>query len=234
MACSFLYFDLGNVLLSFCHDRMCRQLAAVAGLEAAAVRQAILEADGALAKQMQFERGEITAADYYEFFCRQTDTRPNRTALEQAGSDIFEPIEATLDLVRALAEVGHRLGILSNVGSVHWKYVSSGRFPLIPKAFEILILSHQVRSVKPEPDIYRQAISRARVPAREIFFTDDRAENVAGALEAGIDAVLFTGAAQLANDLQSRGVAFPDARQDDGSELRTARDGPGHCTRKPL
>jgi len=42
MTCSFLYFDLGNVLLSFCHDRMCLQLAEVAGLDVEVVRQAII------------------------------------------------------------------------------------------------------------------------------------------------------------------------------------------------
>jgi putative hydrolase of the HAD superfamily len=206
MACSFFYFDLGNVLLSFCHDRMCLQLAEVAGLDAAVVRQALLEVDGAHARQMQFERGDITAEDYYEFFCQQTGTRPDRTALEQAGSDIFEPMEPSMSLVGALAEAGHRLGILSNVGPVHWNHVSSGHFPMIPESFEVLVLSYEVRSVKPEPDIYRQAISRAGVPAGEIFFVDDRKENVAGALKAGIDAVLFTSTAQLVDDLRSRGV----------------------------
>lgn len=206
MACTFLYFDLGNVLLSFCHDRMCLQLAEVAGLEAEDVRQAMIEADGALARQMQFERGDIAAEAYYDFFCQQTGTRPDRTALEHAGSDIFEPMEPLIGLVGALAETGYRLGILSNVGSVHWKFVSSGRFPLIPEAFEVLILSYEARSVKPEPDIYRQAISRAGVPAEEIFFVDDREENVAGALEAGMDAVRFNSTAQLIDDLRSRGV----------------------------
>ena len=206
MVCSFLYFDLGNVLLSFCHDRMCRQLAEVAGLEPVAIRQALLEANGAFATQMQFERGDISAAAYYDFFCQQTGTRPDRTTLEQAGSDIFEPMEPSLSLIGTLAEAGHRLGLLSNVGPVHWDFVGNGRFPPIPECFEVLILSYRARSAKPEQDIYRQAIARAGVPAGEIFFADDRQENVDGALEAGIDAVLFTSTAQLVEDLRNRHV----------------------------
>jgi putative hydrolase of the HAD superfamily len=185
---------------------MCKQLAEVAGLDSEHVRQAMLEADGAHARQMQFERGDISAAAYYEYFCQQTGTRPDRTALEQASSNIFEPMEPSLRLVRSLAEAGHRLGILSNVGSIHWNFIRSGRFPLIPEFFEVLILSYEVRSVKPEPGIYQQAISRAGVPAEEIFFVDDREENVTGALKAGIDAVQFTCTAQLVDDLQSRSV----------------------------
>jgi FMN phosphatase YigB (HAD superfamily) len=209
MACSFLYFDIGNVLLSFCHDRMCVQLAEVAKLEAAEIRYALLEADGAFAIQMQFERGDITAEAYYEFFCLQTGTRPNRSALEQAGSDIFEPIESSINLVGALADAGYRMGLLSNIGSVHWNFVGSGRFQSIPAAFEELVLSYQVRSVKPEPGIYQQAVSRAGVPAEEIFFVDDREENVSAAKEAGVDAVLYTSPQQLIDHLHSRNVELP-------------------------
>jgi FMN phosphatase YigB (HAD superfamily) len=44
--------------------------------------------------------------------------------------------------------------------------------------------------------------------AGEIFFVDDRPENVTGALEAGLDAVLYTSPACLAADLRRRGIGF--------------------------
>jgi hypothetical protein len=40
-----------------------------------------------------------------------------------------------------------------------------------------------------------------------VFFTDDRQENVDGALAAGLDAVLFESAEQIAAELRRRGVA---------------------------
>ncbi len=206
MTCSFLYFDLGNVLLSFCHERMCRQMAAVAGLDPAAVKHAMIEAEGSLDMQMRFERGAIDARCYYDFFCEQTGTRPDRTALEYAGSDIFEVIEPMARLVESLAAAGHRLGILSNVGSVHWQFVNDGRYPFLHSAFELTVLSYEVHSTKPDTAIYRHAIDRAGVPAEEIFFVDDRHENVAGATAAGIDAVQFTSSEQLAQELRLRGI----------------------------
>ena len=206
MPVSFLYFDLGNVLLAFCHDRMCRQMAQVAGVEESVIKWALFEGPESVAKQLRFERGDLTAGDYYNFFCSQTGTRPNRGPLEYASSNIFEVLEPSFRLVKSLAAAGNRLGILSNIGPLHWQFVSDGRFPLLPSAFECAVLSFEARSIKPEPSIYRQAIARAGVPAEEIFFVDDRRENVVGAREAGIDAVLFTGAEQLAADLSARGV----------------------------
>jgi FMN phosphatase YigB (HAD superfamily) len=48
----------------------------------------------------------------------------------------------------------------------------------------------------------------AQVAPAEIFFTDDRAENVAGALAAGWQAVQFQSVQALSEDLRSRGVQF--------------------------
>lgn len=206
MACSFLYFDLGNVLLSFCHDRMCRQMAEVAGLDTSVVKRALFDVDHARMLQLQFESGNISAQDYYDYFCRQTGSQPDRATLEHAGSDIFDVMEPSARLVQSLAAAGNRLAILSNVGAVHWEFVTDGRFPFLQSAFEFSVCSFEARSVKPEPAIYQSAIDRAGVPAEEIFFVDDREENVAGALAAGIDAVQFTDAEQLQIDLQRRNI----------------------------
>ena len=208
MACSFLYFDLGNVLLSFCHERMCRQMGDVAGLDPSVVRRVLFESEDSLSFQLQLERGDISDQDYYEHFCRRTGSQPDQAQLAEAGSDIFAVIEPMEQLVRSLAAAGNRMGILSNVGAVHWQFISSdGRFPLVQQGFEFSICSFEVRSVKPEPAIYHTAIERAGVPAEEIFFTDDREENVVGARAVGIDAVPFISAEQLRLELQQRGVA---------------------------
>ena len=60
--------------------------------------------------------------------------------------------------------------------------------------------------MKPEPKIYAESARLAGVRPEEIFFTDDRADNVAGAREAGWDAVLFESAGQLSGELRRRGV----------------------------
>ena len=52
------------------------------------------------------------------------------------------------------------------------------------------------------------ATELARANPEEIFFVDDRAENVAGALEAGFDAVQFTSADGLIRELLRRDVCL--------------------------
>jgi HAD superfamily hydrolase (TIGR01509 family) len=60
--------------------------------------------------------------------------------------------------------------------------------------------------LKPDRRIYEIAIQRAGVEPSEVFFVDDRLENVAGAQAVGIDVVQFTTSEQLVADLRVRGV----------------------------
>jgi putative hydrolase of the HAD superfamily len=203
---SFLYFDLGNVLLSFSHERMCRQMAAVAGVDPAAVRRALFELGEPSSVQWRFERGDLNALAVYEHFCEECGGRPDQAALQAAGCDMFDALPESVAIVDELATAGCRLGVLSNTNPIDWEFVSSGRFPFLNRSFEHAVLSYEARAMKPERAIYDLAVGRAGVPAGEVFFTDDREENVAGALAAGLDAVLFTTAEQLRADLASRGL----------------------------
>jgi glucose-1-phosphatase len=212
------YFDLGNVLVTFSHARMCEQMAAVAGVPLDVVRTAIFGGNGvfgvgeAHAAQIRFESGQIDADGYYDYFCLATGARPDRRQLERAFCDIFAPMDETWALVRKLAAAGHRLAVLSNTNSLQWEWCTDGRFPLLASfggsssPFAWAVLSYAVGTMKPDRPIYEAAVKRAAAPASEIFFVDDRPENVAGGKAVGMDAVLFTSVEQLAIDLRERGV----------------------------
>jgi putative hydrolase of the HAD superfamily len=201
----FIYFDLGNVLLHFNHDVACQQMAALTGLTADIVRQVVFDSR----LEWAYERGDLSSQEFYERFCTDTACRPEFAALCRAASDIFAANERILPVVRALHQSGHRLGILSNTCEAHWQHCLSA-FPDLGRMFQVHALSFRLRSMKPEPAIYQAAAKLAGVAAtEEIFFTDDRRENVAAALSAGYDAVLFQSADQLVEDLRMRGLHVP-------------------------
>ena len=198
----FLYFDLGNVLLHFDHGIACRQMAEVSGLTPAAVRQTVFESG----LELQYERGELTTVAFYEEFCRRTSTRPAMAPLLEAASRIFAANEPVFELVEQL-----RLrsplprGILSNTCEAHWTHVVA-EYPLITRAFPLLTLSYLEVCVKPDAEIYTRAQQHTGLDAEQLFFVDDRAENVDAAREAGWDAVQYESAAQLRGELEARGV----------------------------
>jgi FMN phosphatase YigB (HAD superfamily) len=196
----FLYFDLGNVLLHFDHHQAARQMAEVAGLDARQVWEIVFA--GGL--EAQYEEGALDSQQFYDEFCRQSHTRADFARLLAAGAAIFSPNFGVIALVRELHAAGHRLGVLSNTCAAHWEYCTDGRYPFLNECFEAYALSYELQSMKPAPRIYEQAAELAGVLPAEIFFVDDREENVAAARAVGFDAVLYESVEGLQNALAQR------------------------------
>ncbi len=200
----FIYFDLGNVLLYFDHQRACQQMAAVAGTTADKVRSAVFE--GTL--EDRYESGELDNRGFYSAFCEATGTAADYDQLLLAGSEIFDLNLGLLPVVAQLDGAGHRLGILSNTCPAHWEYCTTGRYGILTEAFDVVALSYRIGARKPAAKIFQAAAEMANVAPSEIFYVDDIAGHVAGARQVGFDAVQYTTTAALVDDLHQRGVKF--------------------------
>jgi putative hydrolase of the HAD superfamily len=202
MPIEFIYFDLGNVLACFDHDRMCRQMADVACIDAALVHELLFDEH----LLHDYEIGGLDDGAFYERFCQLTQTRPDRDQLELAASEIFSLNVSIVPIVAHLRAAGYRLGILSNTGPAHWRYCSSGRYRQIRNDFEVHALSYEIGSAKPQSTIFEAAARIAKVPPENILFIDDIKGHVAGAQAVGFDALHYTSSKRLLDDLLARGI----------------------------
>jgi putative hydrolase of the HAD superfamily len=198
----FIYFDLGNVIIHFDHDRMCRQIGTVCGLEPQQVRQVIFESP----MLRRIEIGELTNEAWYKEFCRATGTQPPWEDLLLATNDIFWPNLEIIPVISQLAAAGWPLGILSNTSQAHWEFLADGRYGILPTLFDQIIVSYDARALKPGPEIFAIAADKANCRPQEVFYTDDREDNVEGARKAGFDAEVFTHVPLLVQQLRRRGV----------------------------
>ena len=203
MAVRFIFFDLGNVLLDFTHERGFSQIADIAGTTAEHVRAALV--DTGLSDR--YEIGELTTGEFHYEFCSATNTTASLEELTRAWGDIFEIKPQMVALVANLKSAGHRVGILSNTCAAHWESAAR-RFRILSSNFDPVITSYEVKSMKPAAGIYKVAASRVALRPEEIFFVDDRVENVEGAKRLGWNARQFTGVLQLAEDLEALGLKF--------------------------
>ena len=72
--------------------------------------------------------------------------------------------------------------------------------------FTAVLVSGELRLVKPDPAIYAELLRRTGTRPEETFFTDDSARNVAAAGAAGLDAVVYTDADRLRHQGHPRRV----------------------------
>lgn len=200
---SFFYFDLGNVLVLFTVERMCRQMAEVAGTDPERVHQLVFHSG----LQRQFELGQIGEAEFYDRFCQGLGRSVDRQALVAAACDIFTLNVTVVPVLAGLCQAGYRLGILSNTCPAHWEHCRR-RFRLLEEMFSVHALSYWLGAMKPDAAIFRAAAELAHTAPEDIFYTDDVPGHVAGARAVGFDAVPYTDTPTLAAELRRRGVRF--------------------------
>mgnify|MGYP001097154143 CR=1 FL=1 len=199
----FIYFDLGKVLVDFTVERMCRQMAEVAQTTPEEIHR-VLFSNGL---EQRYERGLISTEEFYEQVCQEIGRRVDFKRMAQAAADIFTWKPESAALAVHLRQAGYRLGILSNTSPLHWEHCLS-RYCVLRETFGVYALSYRVGHLKPAPEIYQAATELAGCAPEEIFFVDDHVPNVQGARSAGLDAVQYTGPADLAHQLRQRGCRF--------------------------
>lgn len=109
-------------------------------------------------------------------------------------SESVQPAVAGMpEIVRELDARGVPLFGITNFSHEFWPPFRDREAELFDR-FRDIVVSGEERLVKPDPAIYRLALDRFGLAGPEAIFVDDNAANVAGARDAGIDAVLFTDA----------------------------------------
>ncbi len=195
-----LVFDLGKVLIPFDWQRGYQAFAAASPYPAEEVRQRIKETglfDG-------FERGTVDPQGVAKRISEVLALNVSFEQFQEMWASIFIPETIVPDQMLESLHSRYRLLLLSNTDSIHFDWVRA-HYPIL-RHIDDFVLSFELGVRKPEPAIYHETIRRARCDAREIFFTDDRLDNVEGALQAGIDAVQFESVEQLERELRQRGV----------------------------
>ena len=150
-----------------------------------------------------FEKGKISESNFVTKMLEVVDHKIEAETFKRYYADIFSLNEDVVSLLPILKK-DYKLFLLSNTDSIHQKY-GWQKYEFL-KYFDKLILSHEVRSVKPEEEIYRSVEKASGLPSEEHFYIDDIQEYVDAAIKLGWDAVQFANYQQLLKDLKERNI----------------------------
>jgi len=192
-------FDLGDVVLK--HTNALPGLSALMAAEPEKFSQAYFE------HRPVYDR-QSDAAEFWASIAGSTGSAVPDAAqlaelvkLDDIGWSEVDP--DTLLLINDVAASGTALAVLSNAPSSMGRLVESAPWAA---AFQRFFFSGDLGLVKPDPEIYAHLSENLGALPDEIAFLDDRPENIAGAIAAGINGFLFTDAAQARTDLRGIGV----------------------------
>ena len=195
--------DLGNVLLRFDNSAFYRAISRFAGRPAADIEAAVIRNVDLL---VLFEKGAVSQLD---FFRNARDLLEITAGYEEFFAayceGVFTPVPSVLDLFRRLKS-RYRMVLLSNTDIVRWTYIKT-KFPEV-LLFDDYVLSFDVGAMKPELEIYLEAIRAGGAAPERTVFIDDMPANVAGAARAGMTGILCETGADLEPKLRALGLAF--------------------------
>lgn len=184
-----LIFDFGCVLVDL--DKEC----ATHAFEAIGCQKVAKYID--LCRQEDLFHRLETGLTTEEEFCQEVrrmclqEALPSGEILRAWGLLLKDiPQRRFLALERLRAK--HRLFLLSNTNSVHWRIAEERLFRATGKSvehyFSGICLSYKVHLVKPDKEIFRLALGNWGLKAGDCLFIDDSEANCQAARETGIAA----------------------------------------------
>jgi len=156
-----------------------------------------------------YDEGKFTGESYWQKVASDAGIKLSAQQIEDLiAADIlmWSGINAPmLEWARSIGRAGFKTGILSNIG-FELATAMENNFPWVAE-FKYSIWSCRLAMAKPDPKIFHCAQEKLQVAPQEIFFIDDREENIRAAREAGFHGIIFKDVDQLRRDLNEQGFA---------------------------
>ncbi|WP_397542835.1 HAD-IA family hydrolase [Roseovarius salis] len=199
-------FDIGNVLIEWQPEKYFDSI-----IGPARRREMFAEID-IHAMMVRIDAGEEFAAVIEDTAAGHPRWREHVLRFRWKWCDIAQPdIPGSVRLLLALRCKGVPVFALSNFGAQNFP-LSEKQFPFLAE-FDRRYISGEMGMVKPDPAIYAAVEADCGIAPSRLFFTDDRADNIAAARERGWRAHLFDGPDGLAQALANQGLLSPEELQ---------------------
>jgi HAD superfamily hydrolase (TIGR01509 family) len=195
-----LAFDLGRVIFDFDYSIALNKIKGKLGVPIEKVRQDLVENEFPL----DFEKGLFTPQEFYIKFTQAFKAALTYDEFVDAWSDIFIPKKDTIELIANL-KLLYPVYLISNTNELHFKHLHK-KYPEVFKLFDALLLSYELKSVKPETKIYKELKKITNAPYNDILYIDDREDLIREAKRLHMQCIRFDNLNQLKNDLTHCGI----------------------------
>jgi FMN phosphatase YigB (HAD superfamily) len=192
-------FDLGNVLCTLDESGVSKTLAAISDKTPDEVHDIVF----AKTHKLQFESGEQTFAEHAVRAIANLGIDMPLDEFTSLYDSVLIPSTEIFPLVSQIAEK-HRIALVSNTSEPHWN--SAKQFLPFSAELDPVIVSYAANTMKPDRAFYDQLLVHSGVPAQNILFVDDLAENIAGAEAIGMIGHIFESLSGLESTLAELGI----------------------------
>lgn len=149
-----------------------------------------------------YEEGKMTTEEFLDGLYAIFDCRfPQEQILESFNDIIGEDNASIVPFVNDV-RAQYEVAVLSNTCACHWDKVR--HLSSVVKLFPHIFTSFELGAMKPDPLVYNAVCTSLNVTPQQVLFIDDLAENVQGAIDAGMKGIVYVSADQLAKDFSEK------------------------------
>ena len=192
-----IIFDLGNVLLEWNPERILRT-----SFDCPEQRKLAQQGIFQHSDWLDLDRGKLSEQQAIEKFQHRCQLS------QQAVADLLHCVrqsltlkEDTFALLQQCAAQGYQLYCLSNMSVENYQYLVQQQDFF--RYFSGIVISGQVKMIKPELGIYRHLLQEFALQPQQSIFIDDMQANTQAAVELGLAAITFTDADSCKRELSS-------------------------------
>lgn len=197
-------FDLGNVLLDFDYGLTVKKIHGQCRLLKDKPDRELLALIGGSELFQKFEGGIVQPDEFFAGVQRETGYAGTLDEFGECFGDIFTEAPEMIRWNAELAAKGVPRYILSNTNDLSIRFIRK-RFPFF-NDFDGYVLSYEHKVMKPSTRIYELVEEMAGLRGADLFYVDDREENICAALARGWQAVHHVKPAQTLEIARSAGL----------------------------
>ena len=192
--------DLGKVILFFDNHIFFRKMAEFCPYSAVDIAERVHWHRNLI---RSFDTGTLSSKDFYREATQRLKAKVDQETFFKIYNDVFSLNPPVLDILTRL-KGRHKLLLLSNTDVERFGFIRK-TFPEV-LIFDEYVLSFEVGYLKPHPQIYQEALKKAKARAEECVFIDDLEENIEGARNVGLDTILYGPQTDLEAELRGKGL----------------------------
>ncbi len=143
----------------------------------------------------QLERGQISLEEWCEIIRSQSDNKEmtNESICAAYGDILVEIPIYKLRLIESLRKRGFKVYALSNInpavmGKIKKMFAADGKE--MEEYFDKMYLSYEMKSLKPDPEIFEMLIKDSGIVPEETLYIDDSEHNIVAGKEFGLQVYL--------------------------------------------
>jgi epoxide hydrolase-like predicted phosphatase len=187
-----IIFDLGKVVFDLSFDRVFQNWANTSGQSFEEIKSRFVFDE----VFDRFEKNEISPDQFRAAISQRLNIHLSDEDFDNGWCDLYLGTYAGIDNLLISLKRKYRLVALTNTNAIHYK-VWPTKYAETLSHFEKIFSSHELMTRKPEAKIFEMVLEYLNMEPGQTLFLDDNTDNINGAENLGIPALLVTSQEQM-------------------------------------